>query len=872
LPPFDSCNGPVRPLIPFLFVLILLPLVAPDAEAGVAGSWTIKSAGHDEPVSVEHLSCMAMESSTSGVALHMFDDNTGSDRLVSRRTTNNWGSIGSPVVVKVITNGGGCTDASYNGADSIFAAIYDASTGERELWRTNNTGTSWTLVQDLGALGGGALCVDSLSDGTVVLGHRFSTAMNYYLSTNYGATWSSGTVRSGISASHVGALCGVFAIDSDNFHFAYHSSTTAGFASHTHNTGGSWTHVTITSDDPDTSISMAGSGTTTWIAYPDVTNDQVKLFTSTNGGTSYTGSTVTSVDQAAWDLSIRHITGSSLIIGWCEGTPVQNINGEFFIATSDDGGANWTISQPFDTGGFNSGYCSDSGSGGFVTPDPLGDNVYLVWGDTLQEVRVARAAYDNVVACVGNEYCRFPLGRTLVDVRTSWEPGGHAYALEIGSRTRNPPGDLHRINEAFTSSISRTPCTEGSVGVDGWIFLPEFSTYHGLAVGSDGRVVVTCQQGSQTASDTAYFKTFSDPNLGLVLGQPSAFQRTPTRMEVGNVENVVFGTNADDAAVVNLLRPFAIPPFDIGNLLGGVAVDPRTNMWAVAGSDGFSVFQEIDPTVGGRFVFNSTGVSNIRGVALSEFDLWTSDAGGVDRYTFDGDDYTLDASVATLGLTTYNKHQAIRASKDQDYVYGWIDDDWTILNGQTLATLSSGTARATIKGCDLDVLNNFILCVSGDDVERFPVFDDLPTVWGLARDAFTESTNTTVTTVIDENVLEPGSNPFIGIPEGGPDIGPGALPDSDSFLGVPIAPAAEGMGVTTGIGLMFFGLLMVIGFAFTGLTISGNNITVMAIMAGVGFLMAFIFGLFPVWMIGLLIIIGGFSVVTVASIRGRGAG
>lgn len=603
------------------------------------------------------------------------------------------------------------------------------------------------------------------------------------------------------------------------------------------------------------------------VLYADQTNKKLVQLKTTDGGTSWSATDLRTAQNGISENWLVHLGGSQWVAVYTyDDTAVTNI--DLVTGYSTDDGATWswqlldaelaTSANGQEIGTFWDGStflisCNDGGAGG-------------AGGEYCQyETQISIAGGGTGDDCVDNDDDCHRIVTTvygLVEVRTDYSGDPAILVREDGddSPAGHNSGRLYKYDNQLAHQKTVVPCTFGTVGSTIWGYAPPGT--RALAVTTDEYVLVVCTTRGMTGGATEHVRTHRLEDLtSVVLPVPGWGGTQTTRLEAATSTNVCWSTYQDRAICQTLATGVALVDLKDG-VLGGVAVDPRdgdmamtssrtTNIWA-AGNDAANI----------RFADRDIE-ANAVSVANNRFAVGSATGISVYNYT-DAGARTLDVSTTSYKVNESNRAPHLRFSKDGDYLVVWDTNKVWVLNGTDLSPVytSSTLVAGELQGCDMDLLNNYVWCVTTNRIHRLKVWDTVPTAFDL-----------------DKNGTVPDTASGIGYGDQftdetefvfGPPAGLGTGLQNPTFLGIDLdTPAAE-IGISRDRFNWFIGTLMMLALAggMVALFPAAMGLA-LGMGAPTGMILAVVFGFWPLWMILFAVIIA--AAVIVFMRRGVGA-
>ncbi len=490
-----------------------------------------------------------------------------------------WVSLGPAPITNGQTS---TTPASVSGAvahiliDPSSSSTYYAGTVNGGVWKSTNSGTTWTPLTDrIGSTSVGGLAFDPTNSNTLVTGfgrHRSS----YYLeggrvggfaySLNGGTSWTTqytlptGTSVSGVAARGLGAGTGTVVVSANDRTTTYSRNgifrSTNGGTSFTQISGGTGTGL------PAMGVFGVAENATNaaqLFTVPDNTSGAYSVYRSND-----TGSTWAAVGNATMNAQIPGAStvkvsahGNTVVVGIVAGTTVN-------VWRSGDGGTNWTA--------WGSAPASNPGGQGLwhfnliVDPtDATGNRVYLT-GDATQTSPFNGRIYRG----------DFAAGTwTPLFVNGSNAPHADGRSLAVNPTT----GNLLQGNDGGIFSLPNPSGTFGSwASINGNLGTLEF---HSAAFDPVSRVAFGGTQDNGTSRQTAVGNTA----WNLVIGGDGA-----------QVAVVTSPTNAAQSLrymSAQFLNSFRKGVYDAAGAPVGGLITPSLT---VAGSGGQTIYQ-FDTTI-----------------------------------------------------------------------------------------------------------------------------------------------------------------------------------------------------------------------------------------------------------------------------------
>lgn len=289
----------------------------------------------------QHTSIAALDAETAYVSYY---DATNGDLKVAK--TVNGGASWTFYTVDTSGDVGQYTGISAVDANTVFVSYYDASVGNLDLKvaYTTNGGTNWivTIPDSTGNVGQYS-AIDAHDANTIYVSYYDATNGDIKVAktVNGGASW---TVYTPESTNNVGQFTSIQTLDANTAYISYYDVTNgeARFAKTTDG-GTGWTTSAVTSGGPSVDVgrytSIAAADTNTiYVSMYHVTNQDLRVNKSTNGGSSWSGSNIDTTGNVGEYTSIEALDANTVYGVYYDAT-----NGNLKLATTTNGGASFSL-------------------------------------------------------------------------------------------------------------------------------------------------------------------------------------------------------------------------------------------------------------------------------------------------------------------------------------------------------------------------------------------------------------------------------------------------------------------------------------------------------------------------------------------------
>ena len=843
-----------------LLVLVVAPVIIPSAEAVSSSFLFQKTFSGNEAIGTDFRGnqCVGMNGA-SGIVVSSVK-NTGDPApgvLVARRTTNNFGTSST---FTVDTSGDEVCESLYHITGNTYIML---TTGQ--VWRTTDNGASWTAGV-FSTNDGWENCIANL-DGTNLIGIRVDGGVGNIrskTSSDSGATWSAETVASvGVVA---GGGCSVIASSFSDFVVIISGFSSGIRACTTTDSGVSYSCATVVNNGNNwRDVSCIGlSNGNIGCALVDVSADQ--LFYASNAGGTWARTVIYtySCSTCSLNVDIQTLEAGNLALMFFDGMDGANTVTDHF-ALSDDFGATWTFSRPFNEAGISTGYYEyrNGMDHGFFAYSPSTGRLTLVWQDDTTSTRVQQRSITIPEECLSlDDDCSFTIGTPkLSDVRLSFTPSPQIYTrFEGDTGGVASDGDIFYLSQDGSTQESVKPCTGTNE------FTPVLP-FRGFTPTIDNYLVVVCQQSSGEPRTKILHPTF----LTNQATSTSLGPGVPTRLDGFNRNLITLPHLEGFMRHVDPLRSESSTGHQVGQTIYGSSLDSQSGISAITGLGGTTVFQALNSINSNEIISDPTVTGYA--IAIDDFAAWIVSDTELSYYEWNNQTgFTLldTSSTFTVSALGHVGASGIRLSKDNDYFVTWHGSSARIGNSDSLALIKTVSPGVTIEGCDMDMLNNFLWCAGGSKLFRYNVSGDVPTTWGVAKNGLrTDPTNETVLSAIGTTFTQhTASGSTSGAGSASSPTNPGQAggfveEDVDTFFGAPLAPIATGFGVSLTavkwlVGIFLIGLL--------AMQFSQRGQIMGMLGAALGVFWAVYMGYIPLAVLfGLMLIVAAF----VASLMGR---
>ena len=741
-----------------------------------------------------------------------------------------------------------------NGGGNSGQTIVSFSSTDGTTWSSSST------VADSTRTNAGLVAVDNTSSETVFMAlGLISGDAKLKRSTNAGTTWGTEKTITGCGS------VGMYPVNDTTIYVSCRPDQDTGlFFKRSTDIGNTWTTISTIDGFVETVKSQLfrEDENTFQVIRSDTPGADLFFDRSTDGGQTWSNGTIFD-HSGGFQFDFIHLGGSMYA-----GIDQIGSDGSATIRThfSDDG-TSWstatmsTTSSRLSTNQFSVSY------------DCASKTLVYAWHDATETNRNRFAVGSHAslpeceagaAGCTGTETCSALLSpqTTFRDIRTTYTQQPFVYVREDGGSFDTPDsvGRLNKLDEDLGTLLSVHPCTAGNPGTAPWEYSPP--GHFGLSVTADERVIVSCLKFLETTPQSkiqSITKTLDNSSslqtslltLGWTTGNTDTDNPgwTIRRIDSAYAQTIGATLYQEDALTLDS-ETVAPKACDTTGTIVGIGVDPTTNRSATVSDQGLKIWPAT-PTTLCQTVISSGSVTGTK-VALYGSNVWVGRSMDVRYYLWDSvDGFTLQATNATLGLSS--DHEAdIRPSKDGDFLVVWTGSDVTVVHSGNLSqvvapqTLTGGT----INGCDMDLLNNFLYCVTDSTIPRVAVHSFVPTFFGVDKNGTYSAPGTT-------GLGDPfgGETPLFTPPSGsGVVIG-------DDFLGTDTSGTVAFFGETGA--AYFLGILLIAGVAaaFYGAVRSGIGV---AAGAFVGLVLAVALQLIALfWAVLLAILAIGTTVVVV---------
>lgn len=421
------------------------------------------------------------------------------------------------------------------------------------------------------------------------------------------------------------------------------------------------------------------------------------------------------------------------------------------------------------------------------------------------------------------------------DVRTDYSNDPLIFVRSDSSD--QPTGQIAQFNKLLSSRTNRDQCPQASLTPGAGDF--------GLSVTFDGFLVWACEKLDPVGSAVAFAPSISSSATFRTTDCAVAFEA----LESETLNNVAAGCTAsptEEITRLNMGLEGSVVQWDRSfDALQHITTDRGTaeNLtWGVSNELGVRAFDSQ-----GLRVATASSVLGLS-IGVHNGTVYVGNATSIGKYDRSVDVLTLNTSVSEG-----TRVGGLRLSKDGQFVLAWQGSEFRVHNATDLGQIVSIDVGDAIRACDMDVRNNRVYCVTQDTLTGWEVFDSTSSLAG-------EGTAGSENPALDGPLSEGGQFGSVSTT-----TAPTVTPEDPGLFDVEgLVPHFGSEGAARAFLGLFIVLAFAAGFALLGSEVGKGGTTMPILGALGGFLAAVQFGLFPAWVVMLLVI------VLVAAIIARG--